>query len=482
MASNDTNLWDEDPDELLRKDWQQAFADFKVPSRPSLRQHILSQVTAQSRPKPMDWLAGGVLLLLISTVLFYAIRTSNRLASLQGHIAHVQPASPSDSRRVITRQWATPDGLATPSEQVEAATQVDRPVTSQPIPDRQSTASSVETATTNGSLGHSQQLPNRNRLRLHATLKQSLVEAYRTARPFAKSTFPSDTDILVTLPPFSNASYREQAEALAKSTAAKTGNFTSTPHVVLSATPASPIVLARLNVLSLSTLPSSFRALPDQLPTNKLVTHPADTVNNRVRRISQWFVETVPLSSFQWMSASSMSTVHLTQVKAPAAFSPATWGYQINGGLRWQRWQAYLSVGQLRRWAYYTVNENRFRMDIGPANSFQPVQEKHVVVENVALPMVGGGLSQYRFLEQGRYTVELGSQVMYSLMDGQTLASLRGGAARRLPLSRRLELRAGLLVEYGLTRLMSEQHQLTIHPLVVGINIRLQPRLFPPER
>ncbi|GAB3747032.1 hypothetical protein GCM10028817_03850 [Spirosoma pomorum] len=282
--------------------------------------------------------------------------------------------------------------------------------------------------------------------------------------------------------PSLNASHREWTEPSEEHLGNDIGNPTVEAHVLVNPPATSPVVVARLTSPAIAALPSSLHALPDRLPTNKSVAYPADAVENRVRRSKQWFVETVPLSSFQWMSTTSTSTVHLSQVNAPAAFSPATWGYQINGGVRWQRWQAYLSLGQLRRWAYYTVNENRFRMDFGPTNSFQQVQEKHIVAENVALPMVGGGLSQYRFLGQGRYSVELGGQVAYSLIDGQTLASLRGGAGRRLPLSPHLELQAGLLVEYGLTRLMSEQQQLTIHPFVVGVSVRLRPRLNPPKR
>lgn len=194
------------------------------------------------------------------------------------------------------------------------------------------------------------------------------------------------------------------------------------------------------------------------------------------RQRLRWFVDAVPLSSFQWMHVQPTSTVYLSQVDAPAAFSPATWGYQINGGVHLRHWQAYLTLGQLRRWAYYTVNENRYRVEPSPTNPNHLVRETYTVAENVSLPMVGIGLSQERLLAQGRYALEFGGQVSYLPTSNQSLIGLRGGASRRLVMSRRMDLQIGLTAEYGLNRLLSNQRQLAIHPMVVGIGIRIQPR------
>lgn len=176
------------------------------------------------------------------------------------------------------------------------------------------------------------------------------------------------------------------------------------------------------------------------------------------------------------MNTPQDSTAYLSNVNAPATFSPATWGYQLNGGIRFQRWQAYLSVGQLRRWAYYTVNENLYRVEPSPTDPRQLVRETYSVAENVALPMIGIGLSQQTILAQGRYTVDFGGQVSYLPTSGQILLGLRGGAARRLAVSRLTELQDGLSIEYGLNQLLSEHRQLAIHPLLVGLKFRLQPR------
>ena len=240
-------------------------------------------------------------------------------------------------------------------------------------------------------------------------------------------------------------------------------------------TDALPTVWAVLKPLSLAPLPSSLSALPGQLPAlGSEATHPTGSAVARRRR--HWFVEAVPLSSFQWMSAPPAATAYLSPNNAPAAFSPSTWGYQINGGIRFRRWQAYLSMGQLRRWAYYTVHENRYRVEPSPTNPHHLVRETYAVAENVALPMIGAGLGQQPLLGQGRYVVELGGNVSYLPTSDQALIGLRGGAGRRLPLSRRTELQAGLTVEYGLNRLLNERQHLVIHPLLVGIGIRIQPR------
>ncbi|MBC8155172.1 MAG: hypothetical protein H7Z72_19960 [Bacteroidetes bacterium] len=176
------------------------------------------------------------------------------------------------------------------------------------------------------------------------------------------------------------------------------------------------------------------------------------------------------------MRTSPVSTAYVSRVNTPAAFSPVTWGYQINGGVYFQRWQAHLSLGQLRRWAYYTVNENRYRVEPSPADPHQLVRETQGIVENASLPIIGAGLSRVTLLAQGRYAVELGGQVSFLPTSGEQMASIRGEVARRLAVNRHVELQAGLTAEYGLTPLMSEQQQLVIHPLMIGIGLRIQPR------
>ncbi|GAB3980188.1 hypothetical protein GCM10028806_47190 [Spirosoma terrae] len=482
MASNDMNSWGEDPDELLRQRWQQTFAEFEVQSRPSVRRRIFGQLTAQNQPKSTTWLVGIVLLLLFSFVLVYTIRRSDRSASVQSSSANVQLTSPTHTERATARRPTIPAKHATSLDKFETVPRVNGILAEQRLMNHQPIISNTESDVAKGQSKRHGTPTNRFRLRAKSNLP--LTDFYRPGRPFVESAPFSGTRSPITLPPVVGISNRQGVADLVEHVDKAASDSTVENHVLSSrpATSFSPLIFAQLQVRALSALPSSIRTLPNRLPVEELVILSAAGAEHPSRQYNQWFVEAVPLSSFQWMSTSSTSTAYLTQVNAPAAFSPATWGYQINGGVRWQHWQAYLSIGQLRRWAYYTVNENRYRMESTPSNSYQMVREKHVVAENVALSMIGGGISQYRLLGQGRYMVELGSQVLYSPTSGQTLASLRGGVGRRLPLpvSQLFELQTGLMAEYGLTRLMSEQQQLIIHPIVVGISIRVQPRL--PQR
>ncbi|GAB3756464.1 hypothetical protein GCM10028817_26600 [Spirosoma pomorum] len=185
----------------------------------------------------------------------------------------------------------------------------------------------------------------------------------------------------------------------------------------------------------------------------------------------------MPLSSFQWMSAPRASAAHLSQVSAPAAFSPTTWGYQLNGGIRFRRWQAYLATGQLRRWAYYTVRENQYRVVPTASNPNQLVRQTYAVAENVALPLVGIGVSQYQSFSRDRYVADVGGQISYLPTSDQPLAGLRAGLGRQIRLRHQLAAQVGITVEYGLNRLLDEQQQLVIRPLVVGFSIRIQPPL-----
>jgi hypothetical protein len=189
----------------------------------------------------------------------------------------------------------------------------------------------------------------------------------------------------------------------------------------------------------------------------------------------KWFVEAVPLSSFQWMSAPRASSAYLSQVSALAAFSPTTWGYQVNGGIRFRRWQAYLATGQLRRWAYYTVRENQYRVVPSASDPNQLVTQTHAVVENVSLPLLGIGVSQYQSFSRDRYVLDVGGQISYLPTSDQPLAGLRAGLSRQIRLRQQLAAQVGVTVEYGLNRLLDEQRQLVIRPLVVGFSIRIQP-------
>ena len=475
MASNDMNSWDEDPDELLRRRWQQTFAGFEVRPRPSLSQRILGPLTARPRRRPIRWLLAG-LLLLLSAGFIYQLRLaghSNPEHNPAPTGRYFRPVQPLGATRV--RQPGGRSGQAIPPAPLVS------PPPGETIAGRQQWVNSMYGAETYGV----------DALSGHRTpLRRLPTGQIRTRREVEGITLPDGPRLSASVrsggvrPPRPSAGLAdppdyEPASALAERLVRQRHQpaAVSVESVDKPVTSAVPVFRwARLKPMGMVPLLIRLGSLPGQLPALDLA--PVPLVKTLVaRRRLRWFIDAIPLSSFQWMSAPPTSQAYLSQVRVPGAFSAATWGYQLNGGIRWQRWQAYLSMGQLRRWAYYTVSENRYRVEPSPTDPNQLVRETYAVAESVALPMVGAGLSRQMLLARGGYTAEWGGQVLYLPTSNQALLGLRGGVRQRLALGRRSELQVGLTVEYGLNRLLSEQHQLVIHPLVVGVGLRIQPRL-----
>lgn len=451
------NSWDEDPDERLR--WQRMFADFEVQPRSSLSRRILGQLPTGRRRKPTRWLAGAGLLLLLSTGLIYLVRPDERPESGRGNAKAVRRSTPVQPRSA-GRVRPTMDPT---TRLVPGGLPITDPLADEPVPN----VADVRVDAPSGGISDRRPAPIG-----HLPAGQTKLRRGATTR-------------LRTIPVFTNQSPSKSARSVrprfpveSSGPVATVGNEPiAAPverSVIQSPVKATSIVWTRLKPLGIMPLAHSLSTLSGQLAVVVATVHPVQAAVARSR--PRWFIEAVPQSSFQRMSAPPALTAYLSPVSAPRAFSPATWGYQINGGIRFRRWQASLSVGQLRRWAYYTVNENRYRVAPSPTDPHQLVRETQGVAENVALPMMGAGLSQQTLLAQGRYVIELGGQVSYLLTSDQALMSLRGGIGRRLPLSRRTELQAGLTVGYGLNQLLNERQHLVIHPLLVGIGLRIQPR------
>lgn len=467
------NSWDEDPHERLRQRLQAVFADHKVPASSSLRHRVLDPLRAARRRRRAYWMVGVGLLLLMGGV-FDKSQPTKRLARGGGKITSVPMTTALQPLpRHAGRQPTTLTGQSIGPGVAEASPVVGRG------PARQKTHATSEVVvlakprTPFRSFTARQGLPAaRFRRKKQATERPAdalLMRSARLNRPdfLRPSSGQTQTD----------GRRKRGRIPLAESMNALHPTLPADAHLPGPSAWAEsrPVPYGLLRPLGLSLFLNQLRVLPNQLQALRLADDHA--IRGAVApRVIHWFVEAEPLSSFQWMSAPPSSTVYLSHVKAPAAFSAATWGYQLNGGIRFQHWQAYLSVGQLRRWAYYTVTENRYRLEPSPANPYQLERETNTVVENVSLPMVGAGLSQLQFLSQGRYVLELGGHLSYLPTRGQGLIGLRGGVGRRLLLSQRTELQVGLRVDYGLTRQFSEQQQLTIHPFIMGIGLRIQPR------
>ena len=477
------NSWDEDPDELLRQRWQQTFADFEVRPRSSLSRRILDQLPTRNQRRPVLWVVGG-LFLFVSAGLFYKNRLE-KSSRLKHGITAGQPTVPVQPLSASRAPLPTaPAGRSVPTGQPGISLEPNEAVAKQPT-----VCSSIvrrvdppgvvypEVKALSEQRTPIRQLPaaqGQFRPWAGATLRANSVAAHQ---PRSKSVRSVGNRISTeSSGPAESVEYKPMA-TLPDQSIHNTHDPFPNPRLTVDQPLANtvPIEWTRLKPLGILSILSQLSTLPNHLPAIRWGA--AHSVKSVVAHPSpHWFVEVMPLSSFQWMSASPTSTTYLSHVDAPAAFSPATWGYQINGGIRFQRWQANLSMGQLRRWAYYTINENRYRVESSLTNPNQLVRETYAVAENVLLPMIGIGLSQERLLAQGRYTVELGGQVSYLPTGNQTLVGLRGGARRRLPVSRNTELQVGLTAEYGLNRLLNEKHQLVIHPLVIGLGLQIQPR------
>ncbi|MBC8152957.1 MAG: hypothetical protein H7Z72_08610 [Bacteroidetes bacterium] len=481
MVSNDMNSWDEDPDELLRQRWQQTFAEFEVPARPSLSRRILNTSAAGQQHKRVSRIVNRLLLLLLSGGLLYPVQLGEK-PEPTGHYAArrlrtplIQPYSRSrDALSTVPIRKFKPLLLPVIDSVVNGSVSVWQPPAHLPTAPVIK-ASGVEAMAKRRS--PLQPLPGNLIGFDRRTVVKSGSNPLFTGRLLAKLVrSPRDNAPIGLSDSVAFSNYKQQPAL--KRPLIGLNDLPPLPDSSLlvsqTLSDAFPVDIARLKPKGIPSLSHELGVHPGQLPTIRSEPQ-ASSVPVAVRH-SRWFVEVVPLSYFQWMSTSPVSTVYLSQVNTPAAFSPATWGYQINGGIRFRRWQAHLSMGQLRRWAYYTVNENRYRVEPSQTDPHRLVRETQGVAENVALPMVGAGLSQQTLLAQDRYIVEVGGQVSYLPTRDQALLGLRGGAGRRLLLSQHTELRVGLTVEYGLNRLLSEQHHLFIHPLVVGIRLRIQPR------
>ncbi|MCX6215620.1 hypothetical protein [Spirosoma sp.] len=486
MAFNDMNSWDEDPDEQLRQRWQRTFADFEVQPRSALSRRVLNQLRAGRHRRRAVWLAAGILLLL-GVGLLYPLRFRERPDPMHASTILSQraqpngplPTRPKQQPAVLTSPPTQPDQSATALPTRESVNDSRSAVHSPTVPDPETThrksvqVTIVPAEKLAGWHGSTERARRRTESGGRPSITSVFVDQPYAISPHSRSTRSSvqSSDLTETVSP---------ALQLAPVVLPVNDNqsaFSPSPASQSVATP-EHILWAQLNPTGLLHMRSRLSALPDYIPTLDRVARPL-AKSTGAQPGWHWFVEAAPLSSFQRMSAPPVASLHLSQVETPAAFSPATWGYELNGGIRFQRWQAHLAIGQIRRWAYYTVNENQYRIEPGSANAPRLVRESYRVNENAALPMIGAGLIQTHHL--GHFDVEVGGKLSYLPSSSQMLIGLRGGVSHGLSLSQRMELQIGLRGEYSLKRLLNEQGQLAIHPLLLGIGFRLQPHFGHPK-
>jgi len=457
MASNDTNSWDEDPHELMRQRWRQAFADHRMPARPDLTRRIFDSLNAGRRRRRAYRtvkLLGSLLLLLGGGVsLNPLVERPGRSTGQTNRIESAQPVSMTGQALPQPRAIGARADRGIGQPHLAATTPADRKGIQSVLPTGEVARPGITRPTRSGG-------------------KSTPVYWEAARETFWKRS--ARFDLPGKRPPVQNSPVPD-AYLISPN-----GQLTdqSQPDILGAAVsePMDRVVWERLKPLSLlpptGTFDNHLRLPPALDATVQHLTRPVTA-----RRSGRWFAEITQLSHFQLMTAPPNATAYLSSVGSPAAFSPTTWGVQMAGGLRWSRWQLHGSIGYLRRWAYYTVSENSYHLRSGPNNAYQLVRETYAVSENKRLPLVGLGVSQQQLLFRGRYAAELGGQISYLPTINQSLLALRGGIARQLPLVRGMELTVKLKVDYGLNQLRDEANQLTLRPLMVGIGIQVQPRL-----
>ncbi|GAB3800074.1 hypothetical protein GCM10028819_24650 [Spirosoma humi] len=190
----------------------------------------------------------------------------------------------------------------------------------------------------------------------------------------------------------------------------------------------------------------------------------------------RWLVGVTPVSTYQWMTTVARPETYVQHVDAPAAFSAATWGYQLSGGVAWRQAVYQLSVGYIRRWAYYDLATSTFQVRSVGLNQYEVTPLKQAVVENEALFMLGASARKHWVLggPSSPYFARLGGAFTYVPNTRQSLVWANASAGVSIPLTKAYQLQVGPSVEYGVSRLWSSQRQLIIHPYLVGATLSLQ--------
>lgn len=216
-----------------------------------------------------------------------------------------------------------------------------------------------------------------------------------------------------------------------------------------------------------------------QLKRSVLATSSALSVEQptKARTRIRWLASVAPLSTYQLMTVVAKPDAYIQRVHTPSALSGPTWGYQLSAGAEWRQATLQVTVGQIRRWAYYELATNTFDIEsIGP-KQYEVVQREQSVAENVSLTMLGLRISKQYTLgrDTSPYYVQLGGEASYVPHTHQSLVWAGAGLGANLPLGKAYQLQVGPTVSYGLSRLWSAQQQLIIHPYLVGVALTLRP-------
>jgi hypothetical protein len=206
---------------------------------------------------------------------------------------------------------------------------------------------------------------------------------------------------------------------------------------------------------------------------------PTDAQTTSHRVAPDWFVRVAALTTYQQMTVVGKAGVYVQHVGSPPALSGQTWGYQISGGVSWRQWDAYVSYGQIRRWAYYDLATEDFEVKPTGSTDYQVTRRVESQSENVALPLLGAGINkQYTLGRRQQYYARMGGQATYVPSTQQTLGWAQASWGLNLPLGQAHLVQIGPAIEYSLDRIWSTERQLIIHPYTVGISLTVRPHTF----
>ncbi|WP_420151427.1 hypothetical protein [Spirosoma sp.] len=461
MSSSD------DPfDKKLRKHFQDVFDDFEVQPSTSLKERIWQHVSKPVATRQFSLLILG-LLLLLGAGFFYKGYYS-RLHSYQRKAQRIRvsnvapPVEPQAQAKQPDRHYSHRFAESTDSE------------TLRPTKERKRSGADAQLAS-----------PTLEPLVTTTPKKQYVAQAQSQTEQRSRMTGqriePRYQSGLASVTTFDEKTTQDGTRA-ARSPMLPT----STPE----GTPSTPLILPEIRqksdaekAVSWQLLqPLSLRSAGEpiaQINRNVEISTPTVSAERPIRpRTSvRWLVGVAPLSTYQLMTVVDKPDTYVQRVDAPAAFSGATWGYQLRAGIEWRQYDFELSFGQIRRWAYYDLATSTFQVELLGTNRYQVTRLEKPVAENVSLTMIGAGISKQYQLggAKSRYFTRMGGDISYVPDTRQSLIWAKATVGVTFPLLKTYQLQIGPTVEYGFSRIWSTERQLIIRPYLVGASITIRP-------
>ncbi|MBO0951788.1 hypothetical protein [Fibrella forsythiae] len=449
------NSSDDSTDKALKERFQQLFNEFERTPSSSLKKQIWKHVPAASTPR-YRYVVLALLLLLIGGALYGPQRMLTRQTT------HIQPKRPASAQQQTGSSQSQKRSVihSNPS-----ASDSDGPVTTLPDP------------SANQTITHQEKQPNMLVATTSSMPRQPVRPAARVTRPL-----PASAQVRL------SAADRQTDQLTGRRPPLSTGRQANpVPLLSTPVHPSMPPVVADsvFGQAALAALqPMVIRPfhVPDHTLTKQVVQLPQQpteaTIESR-RPPLQWLASVAPLSTYQWMTVMARPETYVQQVGAPAAFSAPTWGYQVSGGLVWRQFTVQLMAGQLRRWAYYELATNEYRIESTAPNEYRITRLGRSIMENSSLTMLGASLGKEYTLglgkRPGRYAARVGGQGTYLPATGQTLLWGQASLTMAVPLKNAYAVQLGPTVQYGFSRLFSGDRQLVIHPFLVGASLTIRP-------